>query len=159
MQVPPADYHRHWYMTDDSQATDDEPDHPSQATNNEPDHPGQATDDQPSRRAQGIALPAVRPRPAQFSVPMAKGLTSHCVARVDAVVQRILHDYKDISCRGIPTTKPKHGFEHVIETTGAPVRSPCRRLDPAHLAAAKKYFDEMESAGVVATPPGPHHCT
>ena len=45
--------------------------------------------------------------------------------------------------------KPKHGFEHVIETTGAPVHSPCRRLVPACLAAAKKYFDDMESAGVV----------
>ena len=35
-QGPPADYHRHWYATDDSQATDDKPDHPSQATVDQP---------------------------------------------------------------------------------------------------------------------------
>ena len=74
-------------------------------------------------------------------VPTLKGASSHCVARVDAVVQRILTDYEDIACHGILTREPKHGFEHIIETTGPPVRSPCRRLDPARLAAARSYFE------------------
>ena len=65
------------------------------------------------------------------------------------MVQHILHDYKDIACHGIPHMEPKHGFEHHIETTGPQVRSLCRCLDPARLAAAKAYFEEMESAGIM----------
>ena len=86
------------------------------------------TDEQPTRRSSwGFALPRVRPRQTRFTVPMPKGASSHCVARVDAVVQRIMANYKDIACHGIPTREPKHRLEHIIETTGLPVRSPCRR--------------------------------
>ena len=64
-------------------------------------------------------------------------------------MKRILQDFNDIACDGIPTIKPKHRFEHHIETKGQPIRSPCRRLDPACLAAARSYFADMEAAGVV----------
>ena len=39
-----------------------------------------------------------------------------CIARVDIVVRRIQADFNNIAYTGISTTKPKHGFEHVIET-------------------------------------------
>ena len=122
-QGPPADREFsciHGYATDDQhdQATDEEPDHPSQATDDEPDKPvRQATDEQTRRSSRGVALPHVRPRQAQFAIPTPKGSTRHCVARVD-VVKRILQDFNDIACNGIPTIKPKHGFEHHIETKG-----------------------------------------
>ena len=61
-----------------------------------------------------------------------------CVARVDTVVRKILEDFDDIACTGISTGKPKHGFKHIIETTGGPICSPCRHLDPAKLAAVKE---------------------
>ena len=32
------------------------------------------------------------------------------------MVKRILQDFNDIACDGIPTIKPKHGFEHHTET-------------------------------------------
>ena len=71
-----------------------------------------------------------------------------CVARVDIMVRRIQADFNNITCTGIPTRKAKHGFEHVIETTGCPIRSLYRRLDPAKLAAAKEYFEEIEATGI-----------
>ena len=63
-------------------------------------------------------------------------------------MRKILEDFNDIACMGNPTVKPKHGFEHTIENTGGPIRSPCRHLDLAKLAAAKEYFEQMEAAGV-----------
>ena len=53
-------------------------------------------------------------------------------------MRQILSDFNDIACTGIPTREPKHGFEHVIDTTGEPTR----------LAAAQEYFDQMEAAGM-----------
>ena len=108
--------------------------------------PFEATEEQSTQRpSRGVALQPVWPRPLQFTVPTPKGASSHCVARVDAMVQRIMTDFEDIACQGIPTREPKHGFEHVIETEGEPVCSPCRRLDPARLAAARAYFKQMEA--------------
>ena len=64
------------------------------------------------------------------------------------MVQRIMSDFNDITCTCIPTREPKHGFEHVIVTEGEPVRSPCRHLDPARLAAAREYFEQIKAAGI-----------
>ena len=64
------------------------------------------------------------------------------------MVQRILTNYEGIAYHRIPTREPKHGFEHIIETTGLPVCSPCRCLDPARLSVAHSYFEQMEAAGI-----------
>jgi len=42
-----------------------------------------------------------------------------------------------------------HNVQHVIETTGRPISSRYRRLDPQKLAAAKKEFEELEKQGIV----------
>ena len=71
-----------------------------------------------------------------------------CIARVDTIVRRIHHEFTGIACTNIPTGKPRHRFVHKIKTTGGLIRSPCRRLVPAKLAAAKEYFKEMEATGI-----------
>jgi hypothetical protein len=45
-------------------------------------------------------------------------------------------------------TKPNHGVEHVIETTGRPVFAKARRLDPVKLQIVKAEFEKMEAAGI-----------
>ena len=50
--------------------------------------------------------------------------------------------------RQIPGIKPKHGIYHRIHTTGPPLHSRPRRLNPDKLRAAKQYFFEMEKMGV-----------
>jgi hypothetical protein len=42
-----------------------------------------------------------------------------------------------------------HNVEHIIETTGRPVSSKYRRLDPERLAAAKAEFAELEQQGII----------
>ena len=53
------------------------------------------------------------------------------------------------------TAKPKHGIFHHIPTTGPPVHSRFRRLNPQKLAAAKSAFNEMESMGICAKASSP----
>ena len=45
-------------------------------------------------------------------------------------------------------TPAKHGIFHHISTTGAPVHSRFRRLNPQKLSAAKASFAEMERMGI-----------
>jgi hypothetical protein len=42
-----------------------------------------------------------------------------------------------------------HGVEHFIVTSGPPIASKFRRLDPEKLAAAKNNFDKMEAEGII----------
>jgi hypothetical protein len=44
---------------------------------------------------------------------------------------------------------PSHGVQHVIQTTGQPATAKFRRLDPAHLAAAKCEFQTMLAEGII----------
>ena len=50
--------------------------------------------------------------------------------------------------RQVPGLKPKHGIYHRIHTTGPPVYSRPRRLNPEKLRAAKLSFSEMERMGL-----------
>ncbi|TWW74045.1 Retrovirus-related Pol polyprotein from transposon 297 [Takifugu flavidus] len=43
----------------------------------------------------------------------------------------------------------KHGVEHHIATTGAPVHARARRLDPAKLSIARAEFETMERLGII----------
>jgi cleavage and polyadenylation specificity factor subunit 1 len=48
----------------------------------------------------------------------------------------------------IPGRVPKHGIWHHIETTGRPAHQKFRRLTPAKLQLAKKYFADMVKMGI-----------
>jgi hypothetical protein len=61
----------------------------------------------------------------------------------------ILAEFPAVSQPFTVASKPAHGVEHSIETTGCPTTAKFRRLDPVRLAAAKAEFDKMLAAGVV----------
>jgi hypothetical protein len=61
----------------------------------------------------------------------------------------ILAEYPGVSQPFSVATKPAHGVEHVIETSGQPTTAKFCRLDPVRLAAAKQEFQRMLDAGVV----------
>ena len=70
----------------------------------------------------------------------------------------IITEYADVfkpELRQQHTAKPKHGIFHHIPTTGPPVHSRFRRLNPQKLAAAKSAFNEMESMGICAKASSP----
>ena len=48
----------------------------------------------------------------------------------------------------VPGLKPKHGVYHRIHTTGPPLHSRPRKLNPDKLRAAKHHFSEMEKMGL-----------
>ena len=50
--------------------------------------------------------------------------------------------------RQVPGLEPKHGIYHRIHTTGPPLHSRPRRLNPEKLRAAKDAFSEMERMGL-----------
>ena len=68
---------------------------------------------------------------------------------VPPAYRSLLAEYPDIMGSGFSDLQPKHGVEHHIVTTGQPVFTPARRLDPEKYAAAKLEFDKMEKAGIV----------
>ena len=89
------------------------------------------------------------PPSGQFLHSSPKSATpAHHMACLNTWTAQLKSEFQDIMCETIPTSAPIHGVKHMIETTGPLVRTPYRHLDPAHLAAAKKYFQEMCDAGV-----------
>jgi hypothetical protein len=61
----------------------------------------------------------------------------------------ILAEFPAVSQPFTVASKPAHGVEHSIKTTGRPTTAKFRCLDPVRLAAAKAEFDKMLVAGVV----------
>ena len=52
-------------------------------------------------------------------------------------------------------TPPAHGVRHHIVTSGPPIFSKARRLDPVKLAAAKEEFSAIEKTGIIRRADGP----
>ena len=61
----------------------------------------------------------------------------------------ILQAFPNLFVPNFASAGSKHGVEHYIETTGPPLSSRARRLDPQRLATAKQTFKEMEEQGIV----------
>ncbi|TWW56016.1 Retrovirus-related Pol polyprotein from transposon 297 [Takifugu flavidus] len=55
-----------------------------------------------------------------------------------------------VSCSdSFSSATAKHGVEHHVATTGAPVHARARRLDPAKLSIARAEFETMERLGII----------
>lgn len=61
----------------------------------------------------------------------------------------IVKEFPSVTQPQFASSNPKHGVEHHIPTSGAPVHSKARRLSPAKLAIARREFEEMEKLGIV----------
>lgn len=62
---------------------------------------------------------------------------------------RLLADFPDLTKPTFSAPSAKHGVEHHISTTGQPVYSRPRRLNPDKLAVAKAEFANLERLGIV----------
>ena len=60
----------------------------------------------------------------------------------------ILSEFPEITDTALASRTTQHGVECYINTSGPPVRTAPRRLSPAKLVVAKKYFELMCAAGI-----------
>jgi len=61
----------------------------------------------------------------------------------------ILAEFPEILTPTFSSSAARHGVEHFIPTTGAPIHSRARRLPPDKLAIAKEEFKHMEELGII----------
>ena len=61
---------------------------------------------------------------------------------------KLLDSYPKILTPSFKIKNPEHGVRHYIPTTGAPVSSRARRLDPEKLAVAKAELNKLEELGI-----------
>jgi hypothetical protein len=95
--------------------------------------------------------------------PPARSRLATALCHVAPAVRNLIASFPSIIGDGSGTPNPKHRVKHSIETTGCPVFSKARRLDPDKLRIAKAEFragESQDSAAVkftlvLATPHGP----
>ena len=108
-------------------------------------------DDVLQNTPQGSPLSAIKVSPPQgppllASQPAAQQVDS---TPLPTQVEQLLLEFPGLLNKGNGTPHPKHGVEHVIETTGRPVFAKARRLDPDKLRTAKDEFRKLELAGII----------
>jgi cleavage and polyadenylation specificity factor subunit 1 len=81
--------------------------------------------------------------------PPARSRLAAALCHVAPAVRNLIASFPSIIGDGSGTPSPKHGVKHSIETTGRPVFSKARRLDPDKLRIAKAEFRALEKAGIV----------
>ncbi len=81
--------------------------------------------------------------------PPAHSRLAAALCHVAPAVRNLIASFPSIIGDGSGTPSPKHGVKHSIETTGRPVFSKARRLDPDKLRIAKAEFRALEKAGIV----------
>ena len=94
------------------------------------------------------------------TTPLSTSPATHItVCSVDSSpVQTLIADYSDVFKPELHQQRhspAKHGIHHHITTSGAPVYSRFRRLNPEKLAAAKTSFTEMERMGICSKASSP----
>ena len=94
------------------------------------------------------------------TTPLCRGPATHInVCNNDsAPYSSLISEYADVfkpELRQHHGTPAKHGIFHHISTTGAPVHSRFRRLNPQKLSAAKASFAEMERMGICSKASSP----
>ncbi len=81
--------------------------------------------------------------------PPARSRLAAALCHVAPAVRNLIASFPSIIGDGSGTPSLKHGVKHSIETTGRPVFSKARRLDPDKLRIAKAEFRALEKAGIV----------
>ena len=83
------------------------------------------------------AQPAVIHRPSgrllPLSPPLATTPTLHSLPDLFSPLQHLLHSFPTVFSSDLHNLSPHHGVQHHIHTTGPPVFTNARRLDPLRL--------------------------
>jgi transposase InsO family protein len=87
---------------------------------------------------------------AQPAAPVTAAISSppSSTGNINDSWSSLLQQFSGVAASSLPP-QPAHGVQHAITTSGPPVVSKFRRLDPERLAAARKEFDAMLKAGIV----------
>ena len=99
------------------------------------------------RDAQLISLKDYSTLPAQHARGV-KSMPINFVSQMDDPCYKLLDSYSDILTPTFTIKEPTHGVKHYIPTSGAPVQSRSRRLDPEKLAVAKAELQKLEDLGI-----------
>jgi Reverse transcriptase (RNA-dependent DNA polymerase) len=83
------------------------------------------------------------------SIPCRRSSLAAAVRHIAPAVRELLAAFPRIVGNGDAWPQPRHGVEHVIETTGQPLHAKARRLDPDKLRAAEAEFRALEAAGII----------
>jgi hypothetical protein len=83
------------------------------------------------------------------SIPCRCSAFLNAVSAAPAAVRLLLSSYPDIVSDGRSRPMPRHGVEHSVVTSGPPIFSRARRLDPDKLRVAEAEFRSLEAAGIV----------
>ena len=82
---------------------------------------------------------------------LAYGVSSEPVNFVDQLddpYYKLLDSFPEVITPSFTPKEPKHGVKHYIPTTGRPVQSRARRLEPEKLAKAKEELEKLCKLGV-----------
>jgi transposase InsO family protein len=74
---------------------------------------------------------------------------SASVGHIVPAVRELLAEFPAVISDGQARPQPRHGVEHVVETSGQPLFAKARRLDPDKLRAAEAEFRALEAAGII----------
>ena len=99
------------------------------------------------RDAQLISLCDYSTLPAEH----ARGFISNpvnFVHQIDDPYYKLLDRFPEITTPSFTIKEPEHGVEHHIPTSGTPVQSRARRLDPEKLAVAKAELEKLCDLGI-----------
>ena len=99
------------------------------------------------RDAELISLQDYSTLPAQH----ARGIKStqiNFVTQMDDPFYKLMDSYPEILTPAFTLKEPSHGVKHYIPTSGSPVQSRSRRLDPEKLAVAKAELRKLEELGI-----------
>jgi hypothetical protein len=83
------------------------------------------------------------------SIPCCRSPLAAAVGHISPAVRELLTVFPKIVGDGDARPQPRHGVEHVIETTGQPLHAKAPRLDPDKLRTAEAEFQALEAAGII----------
>ena len=78
----------------------------------------------------------------------AKSIPVNFVSQMEDPCYKLLDSYPDILTPTFTIKDPQHEVRHYIPTSGSPVQSRARRLDPEKLAVAKAELGKLEALGI-----------
>jgi RNase H-like domain found in reverse transcriptase/Reverse transcriptase (RNA-dependent DNA polymerase) len=83
------------------------------------------------------------------SIPCRRSPFAASVGHITPAVRELLSAFPSVISDGQARPQPRHGVEHVVETSGQPLHAKARRLDPDKLRAAEAEFRALEAAGII----------
>jgi hypothetical protein len=92
------------------------------------------------------------------SIPCRRAPLAAAVGHIAPAVRELLTAFPKIVGDGDSRPQPRHGMEHVIETTGQPLHAKARRLDPGKLRLSSVLY-RLQALFAALIQPGLLLCT